>query len=333
MAKIQYYIKTPVLPKATFSQIQQQLFDKSMAKYQEFYERTNSEAAPLDSRDSEATQLPMPLDSRESKIHLDSRESKIHLENANIDPILYDFEERKKIFIDPGNVYEKQWKSRALYESTPRGNVLMHYNPFTLSFSYYSDEQNIPYSILKKLAVKYVVMFRCKDFYIDPDNYPANKMLELLQKEEDAVNGKKSGGATLEQSSLGTQGTDSYAKGTDSYAKGTGYADVFATLKNYRTETSRPPNKANNKQKKPVQKVIFSNKFVRIGKISEFNILALPPSKKVQAVNELLFGSKTAASLKDFFDDLEIVEHEQTNVASESTSSYAMFKKLKTKTA
>jgi hypothetical protein len=74
---------------------------------------------------------------------------------------------------------------------------------------------------------------------------------------------------------------------------------------------------------------------VRIGKINEFNILALPPCKKVQAVNELLFGAKPVSSMNDFFDDLEIVEHENPfKPESEkpvATSSYAMFKKLKTK--
>ena len=311
--------------KPTFAQTQQELFNKSMAKYQDFYARAvgpevlNSEIPPRETEVSRAVAVgPKVLNPsvlpREQAINED--------ENANIDPVLYDFNERKTVFQDPDNLYEKQWKSRTLYSSTPRGNVLMYYNPFTLSFSYYSDEQIIPYSILKKLATKYVVMFRCKDFFIDPDNRPANKMLELLQKEEDAINGKKSKVEDI---------TKVVSKGPVNKN-----ADVFASLKDYRTQNNKPSNnKPSNKTKQQIVQPKFSNKFVRIGKINEFNILALPPCKKVQAVNELLFGAKPVSSINDFFDDLEIVEHENSfNPESEKpavTSSYAMFKKLKTK--
>jgi hypothetical protein len=299
--------------KPTFAQTQQELFNKSMAKYNEFYAREPCSRAV------------------ESKISPRETED----ENANIDPILYDFEARKTVFQDPDNLYEKQWKSRALYSSTPRGNVLMYYNPFSLSFLYYSDEQIIPYSILQKLAKKYVVMFRCKNFYIDVEGRPNNKIFELLHKEEDALNGKK-------------KKIEDITKIVDNGRREQN-ADVFASLKNYRTDEgsklakgtfgsrlgafAKGTNKNVNSKKGP--NANFSNKFVRIGKINEFNILALPPCKKVQAVNELLFGAKPVSSMNDFFDDLEIVEHENSfNPESEKpavTSSYAMFKKLKTK--
>jgi hypothetical protein len=287
--------------KPTFAQTQQELFNKSMAKYQDFYAREPCSRAV------------------ESKIPPRETEN----ENANIDPILYDFEARKTVFQDPDNLYEKQWKSRALYSSTPRGNVLMYYNPFTLSFSYYSDEQVIPYSILQKLAKKYVVMFRCKNFYIDVEGRPNNQIFELLKKEEEALNGKKTK-------------IEDVTKIVDSGRREQN-ADVFASLKNYRTDEGSKLAKGTNKNVnlKKGPNANFSNKFVRIGKINEFNILALPPCKKVQAVNELLFGAKPVSSMNDFFDDLEIVEHENPfKPESEKpavTSSYAMFKKLKTK--
>lgn len=305
--KIQYYYQLYKVTegarlKPTFAQTQQELFNKSMAKYQDFYARETSVSRAVESEI-------LPSEPRED-------------ENANIDPILYDFEARKTAFQDPDNLYEKQWKSRALYSSTPRGNVLMYYNPFTLSFSYYSDEQIIPYSILQKLAKKYVVMFRCKDFYIDVDGRPANKMLELLRKEEEALNGKKSKVEDVTKIVSKTPVNKN--------------ADVFASLKEYRTQNNKPSNNnPSNKTKQQIVQPKFSNKFVRIGKINEFNILALPPCKKVQAVNELLFGAKPVSSMNDFFDDLEIVEHENPfKPESEKpavTSSYAMFKKLKTK--
>ena len=71
---------------------------------------------------------------------------------------------------------------------------------------------------------------------------------------------------------------------------------VFARLKNYK-ETGDAA-KQQNKPKHP-----FSNKFVRIGKMCEFNILQRPPNKKIEAVNSLLFSDKPMSSVTDFFDD------------------------------
>ena len=53
-------------------------------------------------------------------------------DNTNIDPVLYDFDRRKEIFVSPDNELEKQWKSRILIENTPRGNVMIYFNPYLL---------------------------------------------------------------------------------------------------------------------------------------------------------------------------------------------------------
>ena len=262
--------------KPTFAQTQQILFDKSFAKYQEFYENNDNDV------------------------------------NSNIDPILYDYDKRKEIFEDPNNTYEKMWKSRVLYANTPRGNVLMYYNPYSLSFTYHSDEQIIPYNILQKLALKYVVMFRCRDFYVDSSENRPNKLFDLLKKEDEQLKNKKTKVNDITK--------------VPANIKDTG--NVFASLKDYRTPVSTNPTPA----QKPLPNANFSNKFVRIGKITDFNILALPPSKKVQATNELLFGSNPVSVMNDFFDDLDIVENPFTpEEPAIAPNSYAMFKKLKAK--
>jgi hypothetical protein len=73
-------------------------------------------------------------------------------------------------------------------------------------------------------------------------------------------------------------------------------------------------------------KIKFSNKYVRIGKICEFNILQKPPNKKIEAVNELMFGKATVNKAIDFFDDDGCVDLE---IKEEVSSSYKMFKQLK----
>lgn len=105
--------------------------------------------------------------------------------------------------------------------------------------------------------------------------------------------------------------------------------DVFASLKDYRvpTESKATESKENgskateSKEKGPK----FSNKYVRVGKMCEFNITQKPADKKIEAVNELMFGAKPVNKVIDFFDDLEI---EDTPIQEEAKSSYKMFKEL-----
>jgi hypothetical protein len=234
-------------------------------------------------------------------------------ENSNIDPVLYDFLKRKEVFVSGDNEYEKQWKSRILIENTPRGNVLIYFNPYLLSYHYYSDEQIIPYKILEQVATKYVVMYRCKDFFIDVEKRPGNKILEVLQKEEDSLKSKK-------------MKVNDITKCVNIQSES---KDVFAALKDYRSEakptTEDPKTKDSAKvqPKKKVEEPKFSNKFVRIGKMCEFNITQKPADKKIEAVNELMFGAKPVNKVVDFFDDLEIVEMPKDE---EPKSSYKMFK-------
>jgi hypothetical protein len=240
-------------------------------------------------------------------------------ENSNIDPILYDFVKRKEVFASGDNDFEKQWKSRILMENTLRGNVMMYFNPYLLSYHYYSDEQIIPYKILEQVATKYVVMYRCKDFFIDVEKRPGNKILEVLQKEEDSLKSKK-------------MKVNDITKCVNIHSDS---KDVFAALKDYRSEAkptdNAKPTDPNAKPKteptkKKVEEPKFSNKFVRIGKMCEFNITQKPVDKKIKAVNELMFGEKPVNKVVDFFDDLEIVEMPEEE---EVKSSYKMFKKLR----
>lgn len=229
-------------------------------------------------------------------------------ENSNIDPVLYDFDKRKEIFVSPDNELEKQWKSRILIENTPRGNVMIYFNPYLLSYQYYSDEQIIPYKILEQVATRYVILFRCKDFFIDVEKRPGNKILEVLQKEEDSLKSKK-------------MKVNDITKCVNIQSE---TKDVFAALKDYRSEVKTTEAKTTEVKTKTEPKPKFSNKFVRIGKMCEFNIIQKPTNKKIEAVNELMFGAKPVNRVIDFFDDLEIVEMPE----EEPKSSYKMFKQM-----
>lgn len=253
--------------------------------------------------------------------------------NTNIDPTLYDFTLRKTLFVEENNPTEKQWRSRVLFENTYRGNIIMYYDAFRMTFSYYSDEQIVPYKALHHAAMKYVVRFRCRNFFIDMETFPDNPMIEVLRKEDDSLKTKvkMNHGPTTENKPKPQDNKQNNA--------------VFARLKNY---SDAPNDKNKQQQNKP--KHLFSNKFVRIGKMCEFNILQKPPSKKIEAVNSLLFSDKPMTSVTNFFDDddkdldinKEIPEKEVPKVPSDTNpfstdqpkmTSYQLFKMMKQKEA
>jgi hypothetical protein len=275
--------------------------------------------------------------------------------NSNIGPDLYEYDARKTLFAEEKNETERLWKTRILYESTERGNVLFYYNPYRLSFEYYSDAQIIPYKILQYVAKKYVSMNRCRDFYIDMVDRPANKMVDVLRKEEDAMKSKK-----MKVNDI-TKLVDKELANKD---------NIFESLKEHRIAVgspsafgppiavgspsafgppiavSSPLTVSHTDPKVPKEKPLeFANKYVRLGKISEFNITQKPPKKSIAQTNELLFSSKPMTKMTDFFDDLEIEEEnpfvpigldqaprvpvEAVPMKDEKISSYKMFKNLK----
>ncbi len=284
---------------------------------------------------------PMDYDKKYQKYVKHYKEATDTEANTNISADLYDYDARKTLFAEEKNDTERLWKTRILYESTERGNVLFYYNPYKLSFEYYSDAQIIPYNILQYVAKKYVSMNRCRDFYIDMIERPQNKMIVVLRKEEEAMKSKK-----MKVNDI-TKLVDKSLTNTD---------NVFDSLKEHRTAATKGPSKGPvtketkgpTKSKEIKEKPLeFANKYVRLGKISEFNITQKPPKKSIAQTNEMLFSSKPINKMADFFDDLEIEEEnlflppsssgqtlatakaEDPPMKEEKISSYKMFKNLK----
>jgi hypothetical protein len=113
--------------------------------------------------------------------------------NANIDTIFYDRSQLKEVWEDPKNDIEAQWRRRILYESTPRGNVMMHYDVYREGYVYYSDQTSIPYCILNAVAMKYVLMFKCRDLFVDQTVYAHNPspMIQSMRDEDGKEQDKK----------------------------------------------------------------------------------------------------------------------------------------------
>lgn len=194
--------------------------------------------------------------------------------NKNIIKELYDKDARKTLLEIENNPTEKQWTSRILMEHTKNGgNIIMYYDCFKMTFAYYSDNQSLSNKDLFYAAMKYVVKYRCRDFLIDPENYPDNKMILLIKQED---------------KQLQTKTTKSYIPIEQQYQQ--------PKIKNKRLP----------------EKNLIKTKFTRIGKLCEFNILQKPKNEKIMLVNKLMFDNKPLTTMNDFFDELDIKETDTT---------------------
>jgi len=156
--------------------------------------------------------------------------------SENIDPLFYKREEYNKIVAEADNILEPKWKRRILYEFTPRGNIIMFYDAYKEGFAYYSDTQ-MTYEILNSAAIKYSILFRCRDFFIDEQLYPNGFVSPLIKLKEDQDKKQASKKTALEGPFI-------------------------------RSKKSAP-----NAAVEPPAKIYSKNKFVHLGKICNFSFL------------------------------------------------------------
>jgi len=200
--------------------------------------------------------------------------------NSNIDDVFYKKENYLELLKDVDNELEKKWKMRILIEYTPRGNIFMYYDPYKLGFSYYCD-QYVPYNILNGVAMKYVLKFHCRDFFIDEHVVPetfASPLLGLLVEEKKVKEIKAE---------------------MDSNIKNRLRNAPFAQFKNYNRATSstNEESKKEPSQHVPPEKQKERNRFINLGKTCNFSILQPCIKNKKRYSN--MFKSKLASSLFD----------------------------------
>jgi hypothetical protein len=117
--------------------------------------------------------------------------------NENIDARFYDVNEYKHAVLHEKNDLELSWKQRILIQATPRGNVIMFYDVYKHGFSYYADN-SVPYSVLNAVAMKYVLLYRCRHFFLDEQIVPIgcnSPFVALYCKEQPSA--KKEGSTNL----------------------------------------------------------------------------------------------------------------------------------------
>jgi len=194
--------------------------------------------------------------------------------NHNIDPAFRYKKDYQQMLADSNNACEKIWKTRILFENTPRGNIIMYYDVYKLGFVYFSDTQSIPYSILNAVAMKYVRVFHCLDFFMDNNNDFESPLIQIHLVEEKKADKK----ADMK--------TDNGEKG----GKSKNFIPLdapFAKLKNYsktaiqKTAYDTTVSENASPEEKP-KKTIYTNRFICLGKIYNFRLLQ--PTKPKAAI-------------------------------------------------
>jgi hypothetical protein len=183
--------------------------------------------------------------------------------NSNIDNIFYSKKDYQAEVITYDNNLEKKWKTKYLLESTPRGNIFMYYDSYKLGFAYYSDIQSLTYNLLNAVAMKYCLLFQCRDFFMDelittPERISPLVKLHLIEEKKEK--------------------TDNIMSIPDLRAEDS----PFIKLKHYNTATSKmkKEEKVDNEKNKKVELKEYSrNKFVSLGKMTNLKLLQKVPKK------------------------------------------------------
>jgi hypothetical protein len=238
--------------------------------------------------------------------------------SESIDPIFYDRPSYKKLMEEPNNYLEKEWKTRILYENTPRGNIIMYYDVYKEGFAYYCDQTGISYRVLNIVAMKYTSTFRCQDFFVDNLLIPDNKSpmigyikdeLEIEEENKRKVTNKLLQYNGKDQTDQKSSASEACFGLSSSVRSAPCQNSPFAKLQNYSTnppnkQVSQTPVKTQEKEKEKI-----SNKFVYMGKCSNFSMIQKIPHKEVIQKPASLMNYKLFKEIKrylDFSDDLVV---------------------------
>jgi hypothetical protein len=195
--------------------------------------------------------------------------------NMNTDDVFYDLEKYNQLLMEENTELEQKWKTRILFESTPNGNVIMYYDSYKKGFSYYSDLQ-MNYATLNAVAMKYALVYLCRDLFVDETIVPAKNLSPLIQLEKEQEKKEREKEKEKKREENRDYGID----------KEVLKSGPFAKLKNYKLE-----GKSNDEMKKTEitqdksdekWKIMSMNKFLYLGKIINFSVIQKIPKNRIQ---------------------------------------------------
>jgi len=211
--------------------------------------------------------------------------------NENIDAIFYSKPEWTELLKDENNYLEKKWRTKILIENTPRGNIFMHYDAYKLAFAYYSD-QTIPYPLLNAVAMKYVLTFFCRDFFMDEIVLPETNISKITTKHKEYADVEKAKiQKEKENDNANGHGTKSWRFESNENTK-----SPFAKFKSYNNVSAKSTNISNTVKNGGTKEITLTepkqtNRFVYLGKTRNVSLLQKPEIIKDNE-NTILSNSK-----------------------------------------
>jgi hypothetical protein len=194
--------------------------------------------------------------------------------NSNIDSLFYSKSEFQNMILEESNSLEKQWRTRILFETTPRGNIIMYYDCYKLGFAYYSDTNGIPYNVLNSVAMKYVSVFNCHDFFMDNEITTKDSPLIKIHFEEPSKNEMKTNEKPNEhQEHPGSQQVKNETQKNAPFAKFKNYNNVSSRVATSEKHKEKPDKLEKLDENQSSQKEYNRNRFICLGKICNFQIL------------------------------------------------------------
>jgi hypothetical protein len=214
--------------------------------------------------------------------------------NSSIDAVFYSQKELSETLKDENNELEKKWRAKILVEHTPRGNIIMFYDAYKQGFAYYSDQTGIPYHVLNAVSMKYVVTFRCRDFFVDETVLPEHCVSGITAKHEmDRSDEKKKKQSETPQKSIVK---DKGMETNTAFAKFKSYNSVSSKVTGHTPKSSENVSQKSIEQQSVAPKI--TNKHISLGKTSNYSFLQKPILKTPEFETSLL--SKKRMTYADF---------------------------------
>ena len=191
----------------------------------------------------------------------------------NIDTLFYNKKEYTEHMMETNNSLEPQWRRRILIENTPRGNIIMYYDAYKLAFAFYCDQKVVSYEVLNAVAMKYVIHFRCRHFFLDEFVVPKEKLSPFIKihftedvKPKQLTDVKKTFAKLRD-----------YTKENPNAKKSTMNSSFSSLVPFFQSKPEPAPEKSEEPERK-------KNTFVYLGKTNNYQILqAFPKPRRVLA--------------------------------------------------
>jgi hypothetical protein len=210
--------------------------------------------------------------------------SKTEKSSSNIPDFFYDLKKYKEY--SQKEEIDLSWSRRIMIEPTPFNGQLttiaMHYDPYKLGFSYYSDSE-VPPSLLNALAMKYVLLFHCSDFFMDEKIYKS-PLIEILKSELIDVPIQPNNKPALQSAEVLNPLLNIIKDNPD----------LFRGLKKLKNIVEDDVNELDDTNE-PADEEKMKNKFIRLGKFQNFKILQ--PVNMNQKKYSLLFPEMNLVQL------------------------------------